>query len=495
MIAAGSMLAGLAEAGVLALVAYIATAMSTEAPSPELILGPLAIDGRTSFLLAAALVLAVTRFLLQIVVVRLPARLSGHVQTQLRKRLFSVFLSTSWLEKTKEKSGYLQELMGGHALQAGLAVIQLAYGLTAALMFLVLAASAFALSAVVAGSVLLSAVLLFASLRPLSSRVRLNSAATSAAFVSQATGVAESVRMAEEIHTFGTAEAERSRIDSMVESLEQNFVRTRALSASVPVLYQNAVILLVLVGLAILYVIGTTHVAALGAAVLLLIRASSYGQQLQYAYQCLGESLPYLDRIASADERYRAGTPKVGHGSIDEIRTLDFERVCFEFKPGVPVLSDITFSINAGEAIGVVGPSAAGKSTILQLLLRLREPSTGQYLVNGMPAEEIDDVAWHRIVAYLPQEPHVLDGTVAENVRFYRDYVGDAAIEHACRLARIDEDIMSWTDGYDTHIGHLAEGVWGGDANACASHAPWPAGPNCSSSMSRRAHWIFAPSD
>jgi len=461
-IAGSSVGAGLAEAGVLALVALIATAMSSATQRPAVQFGPIDVHGPTSVLLVVAGILATVRLLLQIVVARLPVRLSGEVQSQLRAQLFGSFLEATWPEKAKEKEGQLQELMGGQTSQAGVAVLQLTNGLSAALTFLMLAASAFVLSAGVAAAVMATAAILFAGLRPLSRRVRRRSAATSAASLSQASGVAESVRMAEEVEVFGAVQAERSRVNSLVKSLQENFVRTRTLSAIVPVLYQSAVIFLLVAGLGLLYAIGRTRLAALGAVVLLLVRASSYGQQLQTAYQGLGEALPYLDRLTSAIEHYHANRQRSGHRPIDSVRTVEFESVSFAYRPRSPVLRDISFSIEAGEAIGVVGPSGAGKSTLVQLLLRLREPSTGCYRVNGISAGEIDDGAWHRKVAYLPQEPHLLAGSAAENIRFYRDWVDNDAIQRAARLAHIDADIMSWADGYQTIVGQRADAVSGG---------------------------------
>jgi ATP-binding cassette subfamily B protein len=461
-IAAGSVGAGIAEAGVLALVAHIATAMSTGTGRGVLGLGPIDFNAPISLLLIAAGLLATARLLLQMVVVRLPARLSGRVQTQLRAQLFDSFLAASWSEKAREKEGHLQELMGGQTVQAGRGVLQLAQALSAMLMFLTLAASAFVLSVGVAAAVIGTTLVLFLGLRPVSRSVRRHSKATSAASVSQASGVADSVHMAEEVHVFGAVDAERSRVGALVDSIERHYVRTKTLSAMVPVLYQSVVILLLVGGLALLYAIGTSRLAALGAAVLLLVRASSHGQSLQTAYQGLGEALPYLDRLTHAIERFRSQAAHLGRQPIASVRTIDFESVSFAYKPGSPVLREISFSIQAGEAVGVVGPTGAGKSTLLQLLLRLREPSTGWYRVNGLPAGEIMDEVWHRKVAYLPQEPHLLNGTVAENIRFYRDYVDDDGIERAARLAHIHEEIISWTEGYETIVGQRADAVSGG---------------------------------
>ena len=82
--------------------------------------------------------------------------------------------------------------------------------------------------------------------------------------------------------------------------------------------------------------------------------------------------------------------------------------------------------------------------------------------MNGVLASEIDDRAWHRKVADLPQEPHLLNGTAAENIRFYRDWVDDSAIQRAAELAQIDADIVSWSEGYQTVVGQRANAISGG---------------------------------
>jgi ATP-binding cassette subfamily B protein len=425
-------------------------------------LGPISFNGGVPTLLVGAGCFATVRLALQLFVVRLPARLSGEVQSQLRGQLYSAFLAASWEEKSKEREGQLQELLGQQTSQAGLAVLQIAIGLAAAMMLLALVGSAFVLSIGMAAGVMAAAGLLFLGLRPLTRRVRGRSAATSAASLAMAASVAESVRMAEEVQVFGTGAAEWTRITSRIEDVRKNFVRTRALSATVPVLYQSVIILLLVLGLSMMYGLGTGRIAALGAVVLLLIRAAAYGQQLQSAYQALGESLPYLDRVWTAIERYSATQRRLGHILVTSLENLELVNVSFAYRPEKLALEDVSFSVTPGEAIGIVGPSGAGKSTLLQVILRLRDPSSGIYLVNGVPGAEIADEVWQRLIAFLPQDPQLITGSAAENIRFSRDWVDDGAVERAARLAHIHDDIMSWPAGYDTLIGQRADAVSGG---------------------------------
>ena len=146
---------------------------------------------------------------------------------------------------------------------------------------------------------------------------------------------------------------------------------------------------------------------------------------------------------------------------LERVNTLAFDRVCFSYRAGRPVLTDITFKVDRGEVIGIIGPSGAGKSTLVQLLLQLRAPGSGRYLVNDLPAERFARDDWHRQVSYVPQEPRLLHASVADNIRFFRDLPEDD-VERAAKLARIHDDIMSWADGYDTIVGPRADAVSGG---------------------------------
>jgi ABC-type multidrug transport system fused ATPase/permease subunit len=97
----------------------------------------------------------------------------------------------------------------------------------------------------------------------------------------------------------------------------------------------------------------------------------------------------------------------------------------------------------------------------VQILLQLREPSEGRYLIDGLPAEEYRRADWHRLVSFVPQEPRLLHASVADNIRYFRE-IDDAAVERAGRLARIHDDVMSWPDGYASIVGPRADAVSGG---------------------------------
>lgn len=452
---------GLAEAGVLVLVADVAAAMVlhghgvTESPR---------LDGlhlSVGHALILALALAAVRLGLQMVVAWLPAKISAEVQARLRRNLFDAFTKASWTVKAGEVEGHLQELMTDQINQATQAVINVANALTAGAMFVVLLVSAFSVNPVVALLVFGSAVILFQVLRPIDRLGRAAAQNLSQVTMDHAAGISESVRLAEEAQVFGAGAAYRVGVGALIEAVRAAFFRYQLTARLVQTVYQSLVLLLIVGGLGSLYLLGSGQLAALGAVVLMLVRASAYGQQFQAANHSVIQTLPYLDRVESAVARYEDSTP-VDEGSVlPAIRSLAFNQVEFAYRPGRRVLHCVSFAVEAGEAVGVIGPTGAGKSTVTQVILRLREPDSGAYLVNGKPASTWKRSDWHRLVAYVPQEPRVFQGSVADNIRYFRD-VDDLAVERAARLAHIHDEIVAMPAGYATVIGQRADAVSGG---------------------------------
>jgi ABC-type multidrug transport system fused ATPase/permease subunit len=143
------------------------------------------------------------------------------------------------------------------------------------------------------------------------------------------------------------------------------------------------------------------------------------------------------------------------------VQSLGFQGVSYAYRPKQPVLAEISFEVERGEVVGIIGPTGAGKSTLVQILLQLRQPQQGFYLVNGTPADQFVRADWQRLVAYVPQEPRLLHASVADNIRYFRE-LDDGAVEHAAQLAHIHGEITHWANGYDTLVGPRADAVSGG---------------------------------
>jgi ATP-binding cassette, subfamily C, bacterial CydD len=123
---------------------------------------------------------------------------------------------------------------------------------------------------------------------------------------------------------------------------------------------------------------------------------------------------------------------------------------------GLPALAELSLSISPGELVMLTGPSGAGKTTVLQLLLRFTEPSSGTIRVGGTDLAAVPAGAWRAQIAWVPQQPRLFAGSMADNIALGQPGVSRAAIEDAARLAGAAAFIESLPRGYDTPLGEGA---------------------------------------
>jgi ATP-binding cassette subfamily B protein len=149
---------------------------------------------------------------------------------------------------------------------------------------------------------------------------------------------------------------------------------------------------------------------------------------------------------------------------------VDFRDVSFSYpaRPDLPTLHGLSFSVESGETVAIVGPSGVGKSTVFSLLLRFYDPQYGQILVDGVDVREADPREIRNRIAIVPQDTTIFAATARENIAFGRPDAADAEIEQAAREALADEFIERLENGYDTPVGERGVMLSGGQRQRVA---------------------------
>lgn len=133
-----------------------------------------------------------------------------------------------------------------------------------------------------------------------------------------------------------------------------------------------------------------------------------------------------------------------------------------------PALDGLTFRASAGETLVLTGPSGAGKTSVLRLLMGFAQPDGGRVAINGQDATALRPAELRRLSAYVGQRPHLFRATLRENIRLARPETTDAAVEAAAREARVVEFAATLPQGLDTPLGEGGWGLSGGQAQRVA---------------------------
>jgi ATP-binding cassette subfamily B protein/subfamily B ATP-binding cassette protein MsbA len=132
---------------------------------------------------------------------------------------------------------------------------------------------------------------------------------------------------------------------------------------------------------------------------------------------------------------------------------VEFKNVVFGYDDEIQVLRDVAFSVQPGQTIAIVGPTGAGKSTLVSLIPRFYEASSGAVLVDGINVRDVTQLSLRRQMSMVLQEPFLFSGTVIENIRYGNLEASDDAVIAAATAANAHDFIERLPDGYDTSVG------------------------------------------
>ncbi|MEM1065693.1 MAG: ATP-binding cassette domain-containing protein, partial [Pseudomonadota bacterium] len=149
---------------------------------------------------------------------------------------------------------------------------------------------------------------------------------------------------------------------------------------------------------------------------------------------------------------------------------VTFEEVSFQYpsRPEDPALGEVSFEVAPGETVAIVGPSGAGKTTVLQLLLRFYDPQAGRVMLDGRDLRDLKRSEFRQALALVPQDPVIFAASARDNIRFGRPEASDEDVEAAARAAAADVFLKDLPEGYDTFVGERGIMLSGGQKQRIA---------------------------
>lgn len=154
---------------------------------------------------------------------------------------------------------------------------------------------------------------------------------------------------------------------------------------------------------------------------------------------------------------------------LEDVRgEITFEDVWFEYRPGKPVLKGLSFHVEPGERVAIVGPPGSGKSTIFKLLLRFYDYQKGRILIDGIEIKKIKPESLRKHIGYVPQEPFIFNRSIKENIALGNPDASLEEVVEAAKIAKIHDFIASLPKGYDTLVGERGVTLSGGQRQRLA---------------------------
>lgn len=450
---------GLLEAIFLIVVTRAAFGISTGAERFPLAFG---IEVTTAQLVLTGLALVILRLLLMLTANLLSARISAAVVASIRTQLGTSFLRSSWPAQHGQRVGKLQELLTTFTNEGAGLVGSTAAAVIAACNLAALLAVAMIVDPLASLVVVVAVAVLGVCVRPLRQAVWRQADRVAASGMDYASSLGEISQLGMEMHIFNVQPAAEARISRLIQQHQRTTIKLEVFRSAVPTTYTALAYLLIILALAVLAGVGSGNLESVGAVMLVMLRSLSYGLSLQTSFAAMNSTMPFLEALNAEIARYdNARVIDLGE-PIDRLGTLRLEEVWFAYEPDEYVLREISVEVAPHEIVGIIGPSGSGKSTLVQVMLGLREPTRGQVLAEGREIRSLSRTQWARKVTFVPQDAHLVAGSVADNIRFYRDGVSQADIERAARLANLHDDVTGWEEGYDRFVGEQGSHLSGG---------------------------------
>jgi len=174
-------------------------------------------------------------------------------------------------------------------------------------------------------------------------------------------------------------------------------------------------------------------------------------------------SMERLEEIFKAEPEI--ASPPLAHSVPDSQGGLEFRDVWFTYDSkdnGRAVLKNISFDLPRGHKLGIVGRTGAGKSTLVQLIPRLYDVSSGEIRIGGRDIRTLSLSELRRFVGYVPQDPFLFSASLRSNLAFGNDEASDEEMQHAVRVASLDNEVGIFTQGLDTVVGERGIALSGG---------------------------------
>ncbi|MDE6679569.1 MAG: ABC transporter ATP-binding protein/permease, partial [Ruminococcus sp.] len=260
------------------------------------------------------------------------------------------------------------------------------------------------------------------------------------------------------VHAFGAKEAEKAKFDEVNERLYDSNWKSQWLSGMMHPIMQFvgnlAYAMIFIVGVA--FIVNDNSAVTLGTIMAFVIYARLFSQPLS----TFAQSLTSIQQASAASKRVfemleaeEQSDESAKSGRIEKVTgNVEFKNVKFGYSPEKTIIHDFSAKLSAGQKVAIVGPTGAGKTTMVNLLMRFYEIDGGDILIDGVSTKSLKREQVHDMFDMILQETWLFDGTIRENLVYNKEGVTDKELDEACEAVGLKHFISTLPQGYDTRL-------------------------------------------
>jgi len=414
----------------------------------------LSLEANVNTLLIFIIILFIGRAVISVILNYIKMRIEADYEEKTRQNVFQKILMADWPYLLKQKLGYLETVLIVDVPAGAVLLSEISNAIMIGTSLIIYILVALNISPTVTLTTLIVGAVLLLTFKPFIYKMKQLSYKITALNKELAHHANENIMG---IKTVKAAFAEKGvegkgkdyfaqlkklRVDiSLIKSITRSFIQPVSLIFICAIFYFT-------------YHSPNFNFAALVAIVYLIEKIFTYIQQVQNNLHTINEYVPHLRSVLNYEKKAK-DYEEMDRGKKKFVfnKQLQFNHVSFAYNDDRQILTDIDFNIAKGELVGLIGPSGVGKTTLVDLILRLLTPTQGQILLDQQNIKDITLKDWRQKIGYVSQDIFLMNDTVENNIRFYNKTLTKNEIIAVAKMANIYEQIINLPDKFNTIIG------------------------------------------
>lgn len=415
------------------------------------------------FLLIFIVVIFLVKSIVLFLTNYISARITKNYEKKTRGELLNLTLKSDWNYLLKQKIGYLNQILSVDVENSSAMLTYISYILITMANLIIYSLLAFNVSSFIAILTILFGIVIFFVFKPLLYKNKLLSQKVSELYKDIAHYVDEVVLGLKSIKSMHLENQIINYGNKHFEKMRNLNIRMAFLTHLTSALLQPMGIILIIGIFAYAYKLSAFSFASFAVIIYAINKIFINIQAAQGQLNRITTFEPYLSAIVNYKKEANSyKEADIGEKGFSFDKNLEFKNVDFAYKIDKGILHNISFSIEKGEMLGIIGPSGAGKTTITDLLLRLFNPDKGDILLDNIPIKNIRLSEWRRKIGYVSQDAFLINDTIENNIKFYNDKISHDSIIKASKMANIYDFIENLPDKFDTIVGERGMILSGG---------------------------------